>query len=236
MKILYVFPHPDDESFGPARAIAAQVRVGHEVSLLTLTKGGATRERHKFGYSIEQMGKVRFREMQQVSRVLDLSDLTVLDYPDSRLKELDPRVLETAIANHIASFLPDIVVTYPVHGISGFHDHLVAHAVVKRVYIQMRNAGGSTPKRLAFFTLTLQQAGDGSGQHTLSSSSIDEIDCLMPVDEEDMETFRQALDCYVTYRDMIEKTGIKNSLDRTVAFEFFQESFDPPIHSIDAGL
>jgi len=35
MKILYVFPHPDDESFGPARAIAAQVRAGHEVFLLT---------------------------------------------------------------------------------------------------------------------------------------------------------------------------------------------------------
>ena len=236
MKILYVFPHPDDESFGPARAIAAQVRAGHEVSLFTLTKGGATRERYKFGYSIDQMGEVRLRGMQQVSRVLGLSDLTVLDFPDSGLKDLDPRVLETAVSNHVASILLDIVVTYPVHGISGFHDHLVAHAVVKRVYIQMRDEAGSSLKRLAFFTLTPEQAGDGSGQHTLSSSSIDEIDCLMTVEEEDMEAFRQALDCYVTYRDMVEKTGIKYSLDRTVAFEFFQESFDPPVHAIDAGL
>ena len=236
MKILYVFPHPDDESFGPARAIAAQVRAGHDVSLFTLTKGGATRERHKFGYSIHQMGDVRFREMQQVSRVLGLSDLTVLDYPDSGLKDLDPRLLETEVSNHIASILPDIVVTYPVHGISGFHDHLVAHAVVKHVYSQMRDVPGTTLKRLAFFTLTQKQAGDGSGQHKLSSSSIDEIDCLMTVKEEDMEVFRQALDCYVTYRDMIAKTGIKDSLDRTVVFEFFQESFDPPVHAIDAGL
>ena len=236
MKILYVFPHPDDESFGPARAIAAQVRGGHEVSLFTLTKGGATRERHKFGYSIDQMGEVRFREMQQVSRVLGLSDLTVLDYPDSGLKDLDSRVLETAVSNHIASILPDIVVTYPVHGISGFHDHLVTHAVVKRVYSQMRDVPGTTLKRLAFFTLTQKQAGDGSGQHKLSNSSTDEIDCLMTVSEEDMEAFRQALDCYVTYRDMIDKTGIKDSLSRAVAFEFFQESFDPPVHVIDAGL
>lgn len=235
-KILYVFPHPDDESFGPARAIAAQVRTGHEVSLLTLTKGGSTRERHKFSYSVDQMGEARFREMQQVYRVLGLSNLTVLDFPDSGLKDLDPRILETAVSNHIASILPDIVVTYPVHGISGFHDHLVAHAVVKRVYIRMKDVTGSTLKRLAFFTLTPKQAGDGSGQHALSSSSTDEIDCLMTVKEQDMEAFRQALDCYVTYRDMIEKTGIKNSLDRAVAFEFFQESFDPPVHAIDAGL
>jgi LmbE family N-acetylglucosaminyl deacetylase len=38
MKILYVFPHPDDESFGPAPAIAAQIRNANKVYLLTLTK------------------------------------------------------------------------------------------------------------------------------------------------------------------------------------------------------
>ncbi len=236
MKILYIFPHPDDESFGPAKAISAQVRAGHTVSLLTLTKGGATKERHKFGYSIEQMDEVRFKEMQQVSRVLRLSDMTVLDFPDSGLKELDPRVLETAISDHIKSVIPDIIVTYPVHGISGFHDHLITHAVVKRVYLQIRSAPGGSLRRLAFFTITQKQAGAGPGHHSLSSSTSDEIDCLMLVEEDDMNTFRQALDCYVTYRDMIEKTGIKESLDRCVAFEFFQESFEPPISSIDGGL
>jgi LmbE family N-acetylglucosaminyl deacetylase len=35
MDILYVYPHPDDESFGPALAIARQVREGHRVFLLT---------------------------------------------------------------------------------------------------------------------------------------------------------------------------------------------------------
>lgn len=33
MRILYIFPHPDDESFGPARAMAAQRRQGHDVYL-----------------------------------------------------------------------------------------------------------------------------------------------------------------------------------------------------------
>jgi LmbE family N-acetylglucosaminyl deacetylase len=37
MKILYIFPPPDDESFGPAPAIAAQIRNGNKVYLLTLT-------------------------------------------------------------------------------------------------------------------------------------------------------------------------------------------------------
>jgi hypothetical protein len=40
MKILYIFPHPGDESFDPAGAIHSQVIAGHEVDLLTLTRGG----------------------------------------------------------------------------------------------------------------------------------------------------------------------------------------------------
>lgn len=75
MRILYVFPHPDDESFGPARAIAAQQRQGHKAYLLTLTKGEATSVRHKFGWTLEEMGAARHREMQDVKRALELADL-----------------------------------------------------------------------------------------------------------------------------------------------------------------
>ena len=49
MRILYIYPHPDDESFGPAGVMAKQRREGHEVHLLTLTRGGATRQRHRYG-------------------------------------------------------------------------------------------------------------------------------------------------------------------------------------------
>jgi LmbE family N-acetylglucosaminyl deacetylase len=38
MRILYLFPHPDDESFGPAPVIKQQIENGHQVFLLTLTK------------------------------------------------------------------------------------------------------------------------------------------------------------------------------------------------------
>jgi LmbE family N-acetylglucosaminyl deacetylase len=232
MRILYVFPHPDDESFGPARAIASQVRAGHAVSLLTLTKGGATKERFKLGYTVPQMSDVRYAEMKEVARVLGLADLTVLDFPDGRLKELDPRVLEAVISDHVEAVRPDVLVTYPVHGISGFHDHLVTHAVVKRVFVELRERDGAFPARLAFFTLTEEQAEGGSRTHHLSGSTDQEIDCLVTVEDEDMIAFRRALDCYVTYREMIERTGVRESLDRIAAFEFFGETFDPPV----AGL
>ncbi|UCF09375.1 MAG: PIG-L family deacetylase [Candidatus Bipolaricaulota bacterium] len=236
MRILYVFPHPDDESFGPARGIAAHVRDGHEVHLLTLTRGGATKERHRFGYTVEEMGAVRQREMECVARELGLQTLTVLDLPDGGLKDLDPAALETTIENHVVSTSPDVVVTYPVQGISGFADHLVTHAAVVRVYRRLKSVADQSPGRLAFVALTEDQAAQGPGVHRLFASSSADIDCVQTVREEDMERFRAALDCYETYRTMIERTGVKEMLDRRVAYEFYDERFDPPVRTLCAGM
>lgn len=235
MRILYVFPHPDDESFGPAPAIARQRRAGHEVFLLTLTRGGATKQRHRLGLSIEEMGRVRRAEMECVERVLDLSGMVVLDFPDSGLAGVDPRELETAVAAYIRQILPLVVVTYPVHGISGFPDHLVSHAVVKRVFCELREREPEeAPRRLAFFTV----AGSDHEEafRALTSSPEEEIDVAEEVSDEDVQTGHRALGCYETYREVIEKADPLGRVGRVLYFELFQESYDPPLPSITAGL
>ena len=234
MRILYIFPHPDDESFGPAHAMSQQRRQGHEVYLLTLTQGGATKQRHRYGYSIAEMGAVRYQEMQQVAQVLDLSGMTVLDLPDGGLKEMDPRAIERVVTAEMERLRPQVVVTYAVHGISGFHDHLVAHAVVKRAFLELREYQGF-PQRLAFFTLTEEEAAQGGYFH-LNGSKPEEIDGIVEVDAVDLENSYQALDCYVTFQETIEKTGIKGKLHRQVFFEIFQEDYDPPLQDLFAAL
>ena len=227
MKVLYIYPHPDDESFGPAHVMAKQRREGHKVYLLTLTKGGATRQRHKFGYSIEEMGEVRYREMLNVAKVLDLSEMTVLDLPDSGLKEMDPRDIETVVRKEIERIQPQVVVTYAVHGISGFHDHLVTHAVVKRAFVALKEKAPYL-KRLAFVTLTEEDAAKGELFH-LNGSKSEEIDCAVDVYDIDLEKCFHALDCYVTFQETIEKSKIKDFLHHRAVFEIFQENFNPPL-------
>ncbi|MCI0449753.1 MAG: PIG-L family deacetylase [Chlorobi bacterium] len=78
---MYIFPHPDDESSGSAHAISSQQSNVHDVYLLTLTKGGTTKQRHKFGYSVEEKGEVRYKEMLDAEKVLNLSGIAVLDLP-----------------------------------------------------------------------------------------------------------------------------------------------------------
>ncbi len=230
MKILYIFPHPDDESFGPAPAMSKQVREGHEVYLLTLTKGGATKQRHKFGYSIDEMGEVRYKEMLNVEKTLNLKGMTVLDLPDSGLKEMDPREIEDVIRKEIERVKPDVIVSYPVHGISGFHDHLVSHAVVKRIFCEMKDKV-SFLKRLAFFTMTEENAKKQLHFH-ISGSKDEEIDCVYKVDDEDIENSRKALDCYFTFKETIDNSDIKNQIYKDVNFEIFGESQNPKLKDL----
>ncbi len=235
MRILYVFPHPDDESFGPALAISRQRREGDEVHLLTLTRGGATKQRHRLGLSIEEMGEVRLKEMEEVQGVLNLSGMSVLDHPDSGLKEVDPRTLEESVASAIHRVEPAVVVTYAVHGVSGFHDHLVTHAVVKRVFCEERERLPSRLlRRLALFTLPPTEEPDSS--FPLHTSTNEEIDCAVEVEDRDVDRARRALDCYVTYRDVIEAADPLSRVGRTVHFELFQESRSPWLTSLGAGL
>jgi len=220
MRILYIFPHPDDESFGPAAVMHRQREEGHEVHLLTLTRGGATKVRHELGMGIA--------EMREVERCLDLTSMTVWDFEDSGLKNMDPRILEREIAAYIRELGPDVVVTYAVHGVSGFHDHLVTHAVVKRVYLELRDAGVRL-RRLAL--LTVPDSGEETfidGRIRLKHSTVEEIDCVQPLRQTDIEAMKNALACYATYKNTIRDSGVVEKVGSRLHFEFFQETRLPP--------
>ena len=233
MRILYVFPHPDDESFGPARAIAAQRRQGHDVHLLTLTRGEATKVRHTFGWTLEQMGEARHRELLAVGTTLDLAGLRVLSLPDGRLKELDPRTIEAPIRDEIVRIAPHVLVTFPIHGISGFHDHIVTHFAVTRVYLDLHGPDCPWLQRLAFFTLASAPA---EFPWHVNVSLSDEIDCEYQVTDADMELFHRSLDCYVTYADVIARTKVHDVFDTHAYFELFREDHKPPLTDLCEGL
>lgn len=232
---LYIFPHPDDECFGPAPGIARQRREGHDVHLLTLTRGEATSQRNRLGYSKAEMAEARYQEMQDVATTLDLSSLTVLEYPDGQLAELNPLVLEDEIVDHLHAREPDVVVTYPVHGISGHPDHLVTHALVKRAACALRQDGAPFPRRLAFYTLP-PAPDDADRPSHLRHSPSSLIDCELSFDAGDLDTGREALYRYETYRPVIDEQKPLESIGDHVSFELFGETHSPRLSSLTEAL
>lgn len=233
--ILYVFPHPDDESFGPGPALARQVREGHAVHLLTLTRGGATKVRHRLGLSVEEMGDARAREMRCVEETYGLASFALCDYPDGGLAGLDPRVLEEEVAERVRAVRPDVLVTYAVKGVSGHPDHLVAHAVVKRVFCALRGEGG--PERLALFTVVEREGEpDADRPVTLNRTPPDEIGARVSFSAADRAKADEALACYDTYREVIEAHDPLSEVADGVPFVLFDEAHEAPLDSLTAEL
>jgi LmbE family N-acetylglucosaminyl deacetylase len=151
------------------------------------------------------------------------------------LAELNPLALEDEVAAHIHEVEPDVVVTYPVHGISGHPDHLVSHAVVKRVVCALRRDGVAYPKRLAFFTVPPPSDDADRPSHLQHSPSV-LIDCVVPTADEDLERGREALYCYETYRPVIEEHQPLRSVTDSTSLELFGEHHAPPLASLLDGL
>lgn len=180
---------------------------------------------------------MRYKEMLNVAKVLHLKELRVLDMPDSGLKEMDPRKIEEVIAKHIADIKPEIIVSYPVHGISGFHDHLVTHAVVKRVYLQMKDEGADYLRRLAF--ITIKESADKpekKSSFSLQSSPEELVDCIIDLKPENRQALIDALACYESYQEVIQASKVAELAGDIVAFEIFQEEFNPPLDDLCAEL
>lgn len=51
-----------------------------------------------------------------------------------------------------------------------------------------------------------------------------------------MERFHKALDCYVTYAEVIAKTKIHDVFGKDVYFEIFREDHKPPLRDLFDGL
>lgn len=237
MKIMYIFPHPDDESFGPAGAIDKQIKEGNEVILLTLTKGGATKVRHQLGLTVQEMGKVREKEMQKVQKTLGISEMTVLDYQDGGLAKVNPFHLESEILKWLHHYRPNVVITYPVHGGSGHHDHITLHHIIKRLFFgEKQNL--QFWKRLAYFTVIdtgLPMFFEG-GIPRVTWTKKEDVMVTEKLNDFNITKMKEALLCYDTYQEMVKTTNVINRIGDKTYFELENETHSKMLSSITESI
>jgi LmbE family N-acetylglucosaminyl deacetylase len=140
-RILVVTAHPDDVDFGAAGSIARWVDAGAEVSYCIVTDGDAG----GFDPAVprSEIGGIRRAEQTEAAKVLGVTDLTFLGYPDGRLEtSLD---LRRDIARVIRIVRPRRVVMQSSERVytriyASHPDHLAAgEATICAVYPDARN-------------------------------------------------------------------------------------------------
>jgi len=147
LKLMAVFAHPDDESFGIGGTLARYGSdPGVRVVLVCATRGEAGEISNPELASPERLGVVREQELRCACRVLGVEDLCFLDYRDSGMagtpENEDPRALAQAdfdqavgkVVAHIRREKPDVVVTFDEHGGYGHPDHVAIHHITKAAF------------------------------------------------------------------------------------------------------
>lgn len=133
--ILFVFAHPDDETFACGITISKYTHnQSADTYLLCATRGQAGKAGEPPLCSIEELPGLREQELREAAEILGLKHVDVWDYEDKLLNTVQVEELINRIHQAIEQIQPAIVVTFAPHGISGHPDHqAISHATTLAV-------------------------------------------------------------------------------------------------------
>jgi LmbE family N-acetylglucosaminyl deacetylase len=124
LRLMAVLAHPDDESLGTGGTLARYAGEGVRTYLITATRGERGRNGESRSSSPAQLGALREAELREAAKVLGVSEVHLLDYPDGALDQVDPREAAARIAAHIRRGRPHVVITFGPEGAYGHPDHI----------------------------------------------------------------------------------------------------------------
>ena len=141
MRILVVYAHPDDESFGPSAVLAKYAREGATIRGLFATRGEHGNSDLEPVPSPEELGRLRERDLRDAAAVIGFTGLDVLAYEDGTLPRVPERELEDRVMEAIRHGRPEVVITFGPGGITGHPDHLAIHRAATAAFYRARAEG-----------------------------------------------------------------------------------------------
>jgi LmbE family N-acetylglucosaminyl deacetylase len=157
LKLLAVFPHPDDETLGLGSTLARYAAEGVETYLICGTRG----ERGWFDSEgpnpgLDGVAQIREAELRNAAENLGLHEVRFLDYIDGDVDQADPGEIIGKIVTHIRRLKPHVVVTFPPDGNYGHPDHIALSQLTNGALVcaadrNFVDAGVQSPHRVLKF-------------------------------------------------------------------------------------
>ena len=125
LKLLAIFPHPDDETMGLGSTLARYSAEGIETHLVCATRGEMgwyDSEGPNPGF--EGVGLIRTEELNCAAKHLGLHAVNFLDYIDGYMDKAKPAEIIGKLVTQIRHIKPHVVVTFGPDGNYGHPDHI----------------------------------------------------------------------------------------------------------------
>jgi LmbE family N-acetylglucosaminyl deacetylase len=130
LRVLGLFPHPDDEAYAAGGLLAHCAAAGAEVRIVCATRGEAGTDRRGVAAPGGALAALRTRELEASCRALEIGSPELLDLPDGGLAAIDADAAAAELTRRIAAVDPALVVTLGPDGVYGSLDHMAWTAVV----------------------------------------------------------------------------------------------------------
>jgi LmbE family N-acetylglucosaminyl deacetylase len=156
-RLVVIFAHPDDESFGFGGVLSAAADAGWETTYVVGTRGEVGEILVPEIATRETLGQVREGELRAALDLLGVAEVRFLGYRDSGMdgtpenRHPDAFVNQNvdAVAGVVAEIMlekrPTAVITYGPDGIYGHPDHIMAHKVGYAAVLEAGERGWQTP-------------------------------------------------------------------------------------------
>ena len=115
--------HPDDEVLGMGATIKKLSRI-NKIWLCVVSEGASSQ------YSDKKMIKVRRDACKKSSKILGISKIQFLDYPDMKLDSIPHLEINKELEKIIRKFKPKIVYSPPSHDLNKDHQKVFESALV----------------------------------------------------------------------------------------------------------
>ena len=122
--LLFVFAHPDDESFSGVGTAMECASRGARTALVTATRGECGKCGEPPICTPQTLPSVREGELREAARIAGFDELHLLDYRDKELAEAPPEQIRLTLVTHIRRLRPTIVLTFDPNGFNVHPDHV----------------------------------------------------------------------------------------------------------------
>ena len=142
-KLIGVFAHPDDESFGPSGTLLKLVRDGVELHLICVTDGsqGENPDAHP------DLAAIRLTEWQEAAGLIGATSAVNLGYRDGTLCNRKFHKITTQLQREVQRIIRGgaepvelSFMTFDPNGISGHIDHITVSMATSFVYTALRQS------------------------------------------------------------------------------------------------
>lgn len=137
-RLLAVWAHPDDESFGPVGTLCLARDHGWQTAIVCATRGDAGQSVEHIQARGQTLGDLREAELRCACDQIGVDRLHVWRFPDGELHDVPPATLQQAILGVMREWQPQVVITFGPDGITGHPDHIAIGAAATVAFHQLQ--------------------------------------------------------------------------------------------------